>query len=41
MNPKVEAFFEKVSEFWSDLNDHVRGLIVGLVCGFILGAFLF
>ena len=41
VNPRVEAFFQSAVEWWSDLNDHVRGLIVGLVCGFILGAFLF
>lgn len=41
MNPKVEAFFQSAVEWWSDLNDHIRGLIVGLACGLILGAFLF
>ena len=41
MNPKLEAFVEQVQDFWLDMNDHVRGLIIGLVAGFILGAVIF
>lgn len=41
MREKAEAFWEAVRVWWSELNDHVRGLIVGLVGGMILGALLF
>ena len=41
MNPKVEAFLETAANWWLDLADVYRGLLVGLIAGFVLGALIF
>ena len=41
MNPKVEAFLETAKDWWLDLADVYRGLLVGLIAGFVLGALIF